>query len=302
VERSLTRSRLEGWQVGAVTVFVATVVTSVIVPRSAVPHAVPPSSLSQREVGATRAELGRVSSVAESGELTHAVRLLEARFRAVGRAEASGDERLAARWAGELGPTATNALLQNREEVVSLRAFLGLEFSRRYLRRLRTGRPDAELHELGGATLAEMAEKGWLQSLEDLPASADLVLVGIFARRFNLMVVPQAGELVPLDAGVERAVFAYLMTHPPPARFASTPMERASTQLKFVVTQIDGLSKVEPDYPALFAKGILHFEAGQFEASASAFDGYLQRHPDGPYRLRAVNFLKAAVEETNGLQ
>jgi hypothetical protein len=285
-----------------VTVFVATVVTSVVVPRSASPHAVPQSSLSPRDLQSTRVALGREATRAESGDLAHGVRLLEARFRAVGRAEASGDGRLAARWAGELATTASSALLRDRTQVVALRTFLGLEFSRRYLRRLRSGRPDPELVELGSATLTEMVENDWLQRTEELPPSADLVLFGLFARRFNLMVVPQAEPLVPLDAAVERAVFAYLMTHPPPARLASNPLEQASTQVKFVLAQIDGLSKLEPDYPALFAKGVVLFEAGQFEAAASAFDGHLQRHPDGPYRLRAVNFLKAAVEETNSMQ
>lgn len=296
------RSKLEGWQAGAVTVFVAMIMTSVVVPRTAVPHDVPPSSLSPHEVVAIRARLEREGTVAASGELNHAVLVLEARFRAVGHAEAAEDDRRAAHWAGELTTAASSALLRHREEVAALRTFLGREFSRRYLRRLRTGHPDHELLELGGATLAEMVENGWLQRVEELPASADLVLSGLFARRFNLMVVPQAAPLVPLDDQLERAVFAYLMTHPPPARFATAPMERASTQMKFVLGQIDGLSKLEPDYPTLFAKGVVHYEAGQFEASASAFDGYLQKHPDGPYRLRAVNFLKAAVEETNALR
>jgi hypothetical protein len=302
MERALKRGALEGWQVGAVTVFVATVVTSVVVPRSAVPHTVPPSSLSPNEISATRAELRSEAARAESGELAHAVRLLEARFRAVGRAEASRDARLAARWAGELGSSASSALVGHREEVIALRTFLALEFSRRYLRRMRSGRDDPELLELGGATLDEMAENDWLQRPEQLTPSADLVLCGLFARRFNLMVVPQAPALVPLDDEVERALFAYLMTHPPRARLATNAMETASTQVKFVLTQIDGLSKLERDYPTLFAKGVVLYRAGQYEAAASAFDGYLQKNPDGPYRLRAVNFLKATVEETNSLQ
>jgi hypothetical protein len=291
---------LEGWQAGAVAVFVAAVVTAVIVPRSAPPHGIPPSSLTPNELDRARIRSFQLAQPAARHELPHAVELLSARLRALGTAEANGDSAAVAKWAGELDDSARRLLATNLQDLVALRAFLAREFAANYLQHLKRANSSPALKELGGATLAEMERNGWLQSLEDAPSNADVVLIGLFNRRFNLMVAPE-GSALSLDPIEERAVLDFLIAHPPLSNLAGSRAEANSGRGKYVIAQIESLAKLEPSYPAPFAKGIVYYEMGQFDSAANAFDAYLERNPNGPHRLRAVNFLKASVEEANAL-
>ncbi len=291
---------LEGWQAGAVAVFVAAVVTAVIVPRSAAPHGIPPSSLTPNDLDRARIRSFQLAQPAARHELPQAVELMGARLRALGAAEVKGDSAAVSRWAGELDNSARRLLATNLQDLVALRAFLAREFAAVYLQRLKRGQSSQALVELGGATLAEMERNGWLQSLEDAPSNADIVLIGLFSRRYNLMVAPEGGAL-SLDPIEERAVLDYLIAHPPLSNLAGSRSEANSGRGKYVIAQIESLSKLEPSYPTPFAKGIIYFEMGQFDLAANAFDAYLERNPNGPHRLRAVNFLKASVEEANAL-
>ena len=38
----------------------------------------------------------------------------------------------------------------------------------------------------------------------------------------------------------------------------------------------------------------------EYELAALSFDEFLRERPDGPHRLRAVNYLKAALERCEG--
>jgi TolA-binding protein len=52
---------------------------------------------------------------------------------------------------------------------------------------------------------------------------------------------------------------------------------------------------LDPTYPAAYALGIAHFRRGAYPASAQAFRDWVDAHPEGPYALRAKNFLRAAL-------
>ena len=57
---------------------------------------------------------------------------------------------------------------------------------------------------------------------------------------------------------------------------------------------------MDPSYPVHYARGVALFHMGRYEAAAVAFDAFLSERESGPYRLRAINHLKAAIEESGG--
>lgn len=291
----------EGWQVGAIAVFLSLVLTLVIVPRTAEPSGVPPSSLTPNDLDRARIELYDEARAFEAGERPRAVDLFDARFRELGLAELAGDEARVARWAAALEEVARPFLLGDISDLRTLRAAQAREFASAYLRSLREGHDNTTVEELGGATLVELRRNGWLSTLETAGSSADIVLVAFFKRRFDLTLGVDHPSLAknPLE---ERALVDFLLRHPPVSQLAGSEREARSGRGKFRLAQIDALSKLEPGYPAPYARGVVFYEMGQFDAAATSFDAYLSRSPSGPYRLRAVNYLKASVEESNLLQ
>ena len=296
-ERRTLAQLFDGWQVGAVAVLVATLVTSVIIPRTVEPTGLPPSSLSPNELDRARIDSHREALPAAPGLRSRALQLFDARFRELGRAEFEGDRRLGDRWATELGEAARPIFAHSPEALRALRTSQAREFASAYLRALREGVESDDVRELGGSMLVEIRQNGWFSSLEEAGGAADVVLVGLFKRRFALMFVGHP-EL-PLSPVDERAVLDFLIKNPPKSALAGSSREGRGGRGKFVLKQIDALTKLEPSYPTLYARGVVYYEMGQFDAAASSFDAYLQRNQNGPYRLRAVNFLKAAVEESN---
>ena len=55
------------------------------------------------------------------------------------------------------------------------------------------------------------------------------------------------------------------------------------------------MEKLDHDYPAAFARGVLYYRAGAYEASADSFRAVLATRPDGPWTLRAKNHLLEAL-------
>ena len=59
--------------------------------------------------------------------------------------------------------------------------------------------------------------------------------------------------------------------------------------------RIDEYARLDPEYPADFARGVAHFGAMAFANAQVAFNRHLAAHPDGPLTLRAQNFARAAL-------
>jgi hypothetical protein len=58
---------------------------------------------------------------------------------------------------------------------------------------------------------------------------------------------------------------------------------------------VTAIEKLDHDYPAAMARGVLLYRAGAYEAAAAAFRAQLAARPDGPWTLRAKNHLLAAL-------
>lgn len=283
----------EGWQVGAITVLMAIVAVAVVVPRTVVPEEVPLPRLAPRDIGVARTRARAAERALESGEISDNLRLLASRLRAHGLAENSGDRKQTELAAGSILELSPIVAATEPDRLLDLRAHLTERFVRAFLLLLRTGAETEDLAVVGGDAARTFRDKGWLDGPVD--AEIDLVLRSLYKRRFEGLVLPKGN--LPLEEAEERARVRFLMLHPPRA---PVPDPQGLFANQYVLSQLDDAAALDPHYPLRYAQGIALFRLGRFEASAAAFDAFLAERPDGPYRLRAVNYLKAAVEQASG--
>jgi hypothetical protein len=295
-----TRSRaagfskhLEGWQLALVTIAMAWIAVLVMVPRTVLPEEVPLPRLAPKDVAEARARALAESSRIHGEEPSENLRLLASRLRAHGLAEHGGDRRRIADAAAATEQVGVRVLGAEPERVLELRAHLTERFVAAFFEFLRTGVESEELSGLGGNVVQTFRNNGWLDDTDG--PEFDLVLRALYRRRFNGLVLP--GATLPVDAIEERARVRFLIAHPP-----TPPVEDPDGLFagQFILGQIDDAAKLDPAYPAHYARGIALFRVGRYEASAAAFDAFLTEAEDGPYRLRATNYLKAALEHAGG--
>jgi hypothetical protein len=65
---------------------------------------------------------------------------------------------------------------------------------------------------------------------------------------------------------------------------------------------ISAVARHDPTYPANLARGVVYQRLGAFGLAASALETHLAEQPDGPWRLRAQNYLAAALVGARGLE
>jgi TolA-binding protein len=70
--------------------------------------------------------------------------------------------------------------------------------------------------------------------------------------------------------------------------------ERNATET-WRLERIARIGAIDPSYPTEFARGVASYRRGDYVGSAQAFRRWLDDHPDGPFTLRAENFLRAAL-------
>ncbi len=150
-----------------------------------------------------------------------------------------------------------------------------------------TGKAGTELTELGG-DFADLARRSaWLVGQKLVLEDEERAL--LFRMRWNELTGLGAAPPFADSEDELRERYALLLRHPSGA----TAQERARHELGYVAAA----EALDHDFPAMFARGVLFFRAGAYEASADAFRAHLAAHPDGPWTLRAKNHLLAAREQ-----
>ncbi len=280
---------LEGWQLGVVIVVMAWVAVLLMVPRTEVPEDVPLPQLAPREVRASRARAAAESRRLATHEMSANLRLLAARLKAYGLAEHGDDKRRMVELGQLTQEVGAPLAVLEREHVLDLRAHLAERFVESFSEFVRTGVETEELAWLGGNVVPMFRKNGWLDDTAE--PEFDLVLRALHKRRFNKLLGPDVD--LPLDSAEERAKVRFLMQHPPLPPVADPHGLFAG---QFLLGQIEDAVALDPSYPRHYARGIALFRIGRYEASAVAFDSFLAEREDGPYRIRAANYLKAAIE------
>lgn len=281
----------------------------------AVPRAVPvvdiPEPAVRAEVIAAslRADEIRARDVAAKaarGELDHDVRALGDAVRAFGKAEISGDEAAIERAHRRLVEATQAAIARSPDAVLGLRAYQARAFVREMRAFEETGRAAQELEELAGNFARRASAVGWYDEDDRRLLASDGVLTALYKKRWN-EITGLAGEAFAPSLDEQRAVLGFLIAHPgipaaqvagsagPEAARAAELQREVSANLKRI-EKIRELARIDPSFPGAIAEGVVLFRLGRFEAAAIAFERHLAVNPDGPWTLRARNYLKASLE------
>lgn len=173
------------------------------------------------------------------------------------------------------------------DPLLTLRAIQTELFVRAVQASILAGAPTPDLRELGGHFYQTAVRSGWIQdsTLNVTPA----VLGSLFRARWSLI------------TGLDRAPFAPSLTDELEIawlniRMPATPPGAQTEPLGARLDAIRVVTERQPDYPLNLARGIVLFQAGKFTPAAAEFDAHLTSHPEGPWTLRAVNYLAATHE------
>jgi hypothetical protein len=283
---------LEGWQLAVVAVGMALGAAILAVPRAVPPDAIPLPRVDR--VGEARAEAREraLARRAAATPLPFLVRAAGEAFRRFGVAEAKEDASEARALSEALVARVAEARRRHGDEaLLSLRAVQSELFVRAVTRWAASRGPDAELDELGGSFVRRAEESGFIAAHRQIAIDAD-ALATIFTIRWTKL----AGliDVFPFAPSLNewRLYYRTLLTHPalrPEGRRAGP-----SGETEILAAVVDALSRRDPDYPALLARGILEHWAGHYSNAAALFSAHLASNPSGPWRLRAQNYLLAA--------
>lgn len=295
---------VEGWQAGAVVLLLAFSTAALVVPRPVEELELPVPRVDPRELAAARAEDERLAALARGG-LPFDVRRLGDAVRAFGRAEEQADEGEVGAARHEAGTRLLGAMREGAEKVAALRAYQLEAFLRELRAYLGTGAESAELHALGGAFVRQAREAGWLEVGAGRRALLlpDGALRALYKRRWN-QIVGLEDTLAP-TAAEQRALLELLLRRPlvrvpdVPAPEADRARARQTLADEFRLRKLDELARLDPAYPRELARGVLFYRLGRFPLAVESFRRHLEAHPDGPFSLRATNYLRTALERAS---
>jgi tetratricopeptide (TPR) repeat protein len=301
---------VEGWQAGIVAVAIAGTITFFVVPR-----AVPPSEVPEPVVRGAGLEAALLTDEEQAGrwarrwadkEIDHDVLLLSEAVGAFNRAEIEGSDADLEAAHREVVEAGRKAIARSPDDVLALRSHQTLAFLREMKAFSHTGEPSGDLLDLGG-TFASTAEAfRWYDRPARQLAHDDAAWRAMYKKRWN-EITGLNGSAFALARDEDLALYRFLIAHPavahrPLPEGAGPDAERARALADGVaenekrLQKIRELAKIDPEYPAAFAEGVVQFQLGRFELAAVAFERHLDAHPDGPWTLRAKNHLKAALE------
>jgi len=255
-----------------------------VVPRDVPPELVPPARIDRAEQAELRAAESSRALRARAG-LSREVRSVGEALRRYGRAALTQSE-LSPQLGRQLRRLASAALEHDGSEpLLELRA-LQTEL---FLAALagRPEKPGAEAVELGGGLLwaGQRGAPGWFVAA---PAGADDTELATLYRHYWATVVGLGRDhrFAP-TLNEWRVYYRFLLARPIP-QGAERPGD-VKRKLEYVAA----LAQHDQDYPAHLARGILLYQAGEPAKSALELRTHLDQAPDGPWTLRAQNYLAA---------
>lgn len=289
----------EGWQPGLLAIFVAGVSALLAVPRPVPPFEIPEPSIEPRALDrVARADLA-LAEAAERERLDTDVRALGSALRAYGLADGTDDSAAVMAERRRVAEASQRAGAQGEAALLRLRAYQLRSFLREVRRWEKTGEETDELRELGGPFLDRARKNRWIEGRRLIVD--ETVRAALFKKRWNDVTLLR-GPAFDLTSAEARAVYRFLLLHPPRDAGASAGVEgRLNEQrVAYVAEQyrlkkIEELRALDPSYPADLGRGVVFFRLHRYAQAVEAFRQHLDAHPDGPYTLRAQNYLRAAL-------
>lgn len=293
VKSSGWRRHLEGWQGGVIAVSLAALGLVLGVPRPVLPPDFPlpipdgrrlAEIMSRDQIQAAR--LAQTSEAERSGN-SFELRQLGQTLRQYNEADVVGEQSTLAELRPLLLRGAFNLYQSSGpESLLQLRAYQQQIFLRELTLWEATGKESEELKQVGGGFLRTLSSGNWV--LPPRVIRLDVyVRAALFKRRFAEVLGLQRRPEFALSIDENRVLFAFLLAYPP-----GSP----ENIWNFRMRKLEELAAVDPEYPQKLARGVALLRMGQGAAAVVELRDHLARHPDGPYTLRARNFLAAALD------
>ncbi len=282
-----------------------------LIPRAAVPEQIPVPIADGRELARVFATDHDLAERARHETLPGPVRALGSALRNFHAIETGDDLRAISTARSAVDDALAAALGGGDDPLLRLRAIQLEGFLEEVHRFESTGVESPELLALAGGFVRSMKDEGWGDG--HALAAGPGALSALFKHMWNacdgLAATPaftpsldEERALAALDLGRPHAppnVEAVLDARRRGARNARDCRAIGEAENKAVarwsLEKITRLSLIDPTYPAVYARGVATFMAGDYVASASSFREWLNDHPDGPFALRARSYLRAAA-------
>jgi TolA-binding protein len=281
-------------------------------PRRALPDSVPLPLADRSELARIARADRDLAARATAEPLSSDVRTLGSalrRFHELEAHEASTDEIGKAREA--VDGALHDAAVAGNGALLELRAAQLELFMTEVKRFETTGQESAELESVAGGFVRRMRLEGWCKGRRLLVD--DSQLRALFKEMWSAFLGLERSDPFALSLDEERAIYALYLSQPHPpqaARDAAAAARRGARDAaecvaaaqaearateKWRLDRVEQISRIDPAYPGPYARGVANLRAGNVLAAEKAFDEWVQAHPDGPYSLRAKNFLRLAV-------
>jgi len=264
-------------------VLAAALTAALVVPRGVAPEAVPEPIIDRIEQTA-RDEQEAERAARAAGGLPFEVRSVGEAYRNWGRA-AFAHEDVAPQLAEQLQRLAQVASHAHGDEsLLDLRALQAQLF----VRSLALGsepEPTRERRELGGDFFALGLEHGWFGSGPE--AAEPHELLTLF--RVHWADVLGLGRRHPFAPTLNewRVYYRFLLAQP----ISDGPEREGDVRRK--LGYVAALAEHDRNYPFHLARGVLLYQLGNPLGAATELRAHLLQHPDGPWTLRARNYLAA---------
>jgi hypothetical protein len=288
----------EGWQPGLIAVALAGIVALLAVPRSVEPYELPLPKADMQQLRRIAQADDDVAKRIVRSPLDVDVRAVGSLLRAFGKADATRDDAMLAQLRSRISLAVPVARTQGDAPLLSLRAYQSNAFLQEVTRFGTTGEVSSELVELGGSFADVLIRNRWcVGSHPCVMRMGEHAQRAIFKRRWN-EISGVAGGAFDLTLDEQRAFYEFLLRYPPLQGNQTSDSVNPRVDGPYLLRKVDELSVIDPDYPRLFARGIIQFRTGDFRRAAESFATHLETSPDGPWAIRAQNHLRAALERS----
>jgi hypothetical protein len=277
------RRHFEGWPVGLSIVLSAALSALLVVPRGVEPESVPPPVIDRLEQARfVTQEAARAERAARG--LSFDVRQVGEAYRRWGASSFAGDGR-AQLLQSQLQRLARELLDRHlAEQLLDLRA-LQAELFVRSLNQRADLEATPERRELGSDLFALGRTRGWFGVS---PGAADSREIGtLFRVHWAEVLGLVARQPFAPTLNEWRVYYRFLLAQPN----VQGPEREGDVRLK--LSYVAALARYDQTYPAHLARGILLYQGGSPAEAAQEIGAHLRQHPDGPWTLRAKNYLAA---------
>lgn len=288
------RRHLEGWPLVPISVGMALIAIALVVPRPIEPDAIPLPRIDRAEQRAAALDDARRADEAEHQRLPFDVRSVGEVLRRYGAATSASQDQSASLELEGLRQTARRALASvGPEPLLRLRAVQTRLFVAAVHAWSHTGVENDDLKQLGGGFIAHAIQSGWVTPDRRLFATADEQAL-LFRLRWTALV--GFADTMPFRPSLNdwRAYYRFLIEHP---EFSANSDSDRVTRRR--LQYVEALTRHDSQYLADLARGALYVRLGDYPAAVNALRTHLADHPDGPWALRARNYLAVALERAS---